>query len=289
MIREGWLLILLIVSSLGLHAQESQLVYQTFKDTRVVNNNSVEMLKQGQLDFRIGHRFGDLFGASGGWETFYGLENASDILIGAEYGITDHFLIGLHRTKGSGVLRQNITGLAKWRVFQQNHDKLPFSLVILGEMSMSTMPRSTNKGALNYFSKFAHRIAYHTDIIVGKKIGSYFSLQFLGGVTYRNLVTSQDVNVLPSAGVGARIQITKPFAVLLDGRYMFNGERNAELTYWPMLGFGLEYETGGGHVFQLNVLNSAGLMETDFIPNSTQDPLEGQFRIGFTISRLFKV
>jgi len=62
--------------AVGLTAQE--IVYQTFKDTRIVNTHSVETLKAGKMDFRVAHRFGDIAGAAGGWKTLYGLENAAD-------------------------------------------------------------------------------------------------------------------------------------------------------------------------------------------------------------------
>ncbi len=46
---------------------------RTFKDTRLVNTHTIEMVKKSMLDIRIGHRFGDL---KGGWDSFYGLESA---------------------------------------------------------------------------------------------------------------------------------------------------------------------------------------------------------------------
>ncbi|MCB0642405.1 MAG: hypothetical protein KDC44_12230, partial [Phaeodactylibacter sp.] len=75
-------------------AQAQELAYTTFKDTRVINTQNVEMLPKRKLDVRIGHRFGDMLGESGGWATFYGLETAADVLIGAEYGITDDINVG---------------------------------------------------------------------------------------------------------------------------------------------------------------------------------------------------
>ena len=76
---------LLVLVSCSISAQRER-VYRTFKDTRVVNVHSVETLPKGKLDVRISHRFGDMFGDNGGWATFYGLETAEDVAIGAEYG-----------------------------------------------------------------------------------------------------------------------------------------------------------------------------------------------------------
>ena len=89
--------------------------YQTFKDTRVINTHTVETLPKRVLDVRIGHRFGDLAGRNGGWQTFYGLEDAADILFGVEYGITDNITVGLSRTKGAGPLKKLINTSLKYR------------------------------------------------------------------------------------------------------------------------------------------------------------------------------
>ena len=98
-----------------LFAQNDNLVFDTFKDRRVINTHSVETLPARKLDVRIGHRFGDLAGEFGGWDNFYGLENAQDIMIGAAYGFTNSFTVGLHRTKGAGALTRlvNLTGIIR--------------------------------------------------------------------------------------------------------------------------------------------------------------------------------
>ena len=64
--------------------QDQKSNHQTFKDTRVINSHSVETLQKGILDFRIGHRFGDI---DGGFATFYGLETAADVIFEFDYGI----------------------------------------------------------------------------------------------------------------------------------------------------------------------------------------------------------
>ena len=37
---------------------ETAYTYATFKSTRVINGHSIERMKEGQLDFRVSHRFG---------------------------------------------------------------------------------------------------------------------------------------------------------------------------------------------------------------------------------------
>ena len=68
---------------------------RVFKDTKIINSVSIETLEKRKLDFRVGHRFGDFAGDFGGWPTFYGLENATDVMIGFDYGLTDKLMIGI--------------------------------------------------------------------------------------------------------------------------------------------------------------------------------------------------
>jgi len=271
--------------SFGLLAQEP--VFQTFKDTRVINSHSTEVLKRGRLDFRIGHRFGDFAGDFGGWSNFYGLEDAQDVMIGFEYGITDKMMIGINRTKGSSDLRQNVNGLAKINLMQQEKNgNKPFSLAVIGIMSYSTM-ETGSPGTLSEFKKTAHRASYHASFIIAKKFSNRLSLQVNGAWTYRNLVSRSDKNDLVSIGAAARIQMTKSLGLLLDANFPFSELRTSENGFYNPFGFGIEWETGGGHVFQMNFTNSTGISETDFLPYSQSAWSDGGFRLGFTISRLF--
>ncbi len=261
---------------------------QTFKDTRVINTHSSETLKAGNLDIRIAHRFGDLLGTNGGWPTFYGLENVADVMIGAEYGISDKFMIGLNRTKGVGPLKQLVNGFAKYQLVGANTDDgIDMTLLLLA--SGSTMSKSTNTDLLNSFPESIHRMSYHSQIILAKRFSSNFSLQIHGSYTHRNLVNENDENGIISAGFASRINVNKWLGLIIDLNYPFSALRTEENGYHPSLGLGFEFETGGGHIFQLNFTNSQAIIETDYIPNTTSNWFDGQFRMGFTISRLFNI
>lgn len=265
-------------------------VVKTFKDTRVINAHSVETLKARKLDFRITHRFGDLAGDAGGWPTFYGLENAADIAMGFEYGLTDNITIGISRTKGSGPLKQNVLGLLKIAIMKQEiNGNLPFSLTVLGRSSFSTMQKSQTEGVLHFFEKSAHRLSYHIGLYAARKFGERFSLQANVAWTYRNIVNDDDLNDLVSAGAAARFQVTKAFGLIFDATVPFSALRTAENGFYPALGVGFEFDTHGGHVFQINLTNATGIEETDYIPYTRSNWGEGEFRLGFTISRLFSL
>lgn len=267
----------------------AQNVFETFKDTRVINSHSVETLKKSQLDIRIGHRFGDFAGSSGGWQTFYGLENAADIMIGLEYGVTNDLTIGINRAKGSGPLKRLVNGIVKYRLLKQKKDSgSPFSVTLLSVTSASTMAKSNDPEVINYFADFSHRFVYTGQILIARKFSDRFSLQVIPSYTHRNIVGHLDENGLISLGFATRIQLTKVLGLVIDGTFPFSELRTTENGYYPAIGVGFEIDTGG-HVFQVNFTNSTGITETDYIPHTFSNWGDGEYRLGFTISRIINL
>ena len=272
-----------------IYAQEYAPV--TFNDRRVINSHSVEMLEARKMDFRTSHRFGDMFGAQGGWPSFYGLENSTDIGIGFDYGINDNINVGISRTKGSGELRQLINTYFKARLMrQQINGKNPLSITIAGMANVSTMTKSSADGFLSFFPSPSNRWAYHIQLMFARRMNSRLSLQLSLNYTYRDIVYNYDQHDLPSIGLASRLRLTKATSLIFDATLpVLDGDRDTPQNYFPPIGFGLEFMTGGGHVFQINLTNATGLSETDYIPYSFSDWTQGEFRLGFTIARKFSV
>lgn len=289
------LFIAFVAGTCGIIAQE--FTYQTFKDTRVINTHSVETLPKRKMDIRIGHRFGDLAGDRGGSKTFFGLENASDVLIGGEYGFSDRLTAGIYRAKGAGSLpggtpglRQLLNLIGKYRILHQKEDdSMPFSMTVLGVATMSTAKRiETNPDIINNFPEFSHRMAYAGQLLIARKFSDGFSLQLIPSYVHRNLVAFEDENGIFSMGVASRIQISKVFGLIFDATFPFSEMRTAPNGFYHAIGVGLEFETGG-HVFQINFTNASAIMETDYIPYTTSNWGDGEFRLGFTVSRTFNL
>ncbi len=282
----------LLFFSLTIQLFGQEEVSQTFKDRRVINSQSVESLERRKLDFRVTHRFGDIspgWSIEESWQSLFGIENASDVLIGLEYGVTDDFDIGFFRTSGAGPLRKLLHGTAKYRILHQTKDgKLPLSLAVSGMATYSTMRKSEDPEALSSFPKDAHRWVFFGQVIAARKFSPYFSAQLSFGFMHRNLVPADDNNQLFNAGLAMRVQITKVLGIVLDGAFPISDLRSTSNGFYPPIGIGVEFETGG-HVFQINFTNARGIMETDYIPYTNSNWQDGEFRLGFTISRMFNI
>ncbi|MFT7613225.1 MAG: hypothetical protein ACI9J3_002197 [Parvicellaceae bacterium] len=265
-------------------------VYRTFNDTRVISGHSLETLEKGKMDIRISHRFGDLVGDFGGIQTFYGLEDIADVRIACEYGVSDNFSIGLGRSKGSGPYRQVVDGYMKYKILSQKSDNsMPFTLTAVASTSAATSKASTDLTSPTSYQVLAHRFAYTTSLIIGRKFSDRLSMQLSPTYVHRNYVVFDDQNGMIAIGAAARLKLSKVVGLIAEYHYLLPYNRTTSSgTYFNPIGLGVEFDTGG-HVFQVNLTNSKGLLATEFLPSTSSDILEGQFRLGFTISRGFKL
>ena len=264
-------------------------VTATFKTTRIINAQSIETVKHRTLDFRVTHRFGAIGYLSGGDKhNLYGFDVSSDIRIGFEYGITDRLTLGFARCKR----RENLQGLLKYRLLQQTKDNsMPVSVTVYSDLAFTP-----EKDIDSSYLKWEHRMNYTTQLIIARKFSSRLSVQLMPTYIHRNYVNlHDDENDLFSLGVGGRIKITKRSAVIFDYYHTFSKFRdNAEdffyvkTEYFAPLGLGWEIETGG-HVFSILFTNCAGILESDYIPYTTDSWLKGGMRFSFNISRNFRL
>src|SRR5882762_3601176 len=93
-------------------------VYATFKTVRIGNAQTIETVKKKHLDFRISHRFGNIYNSdlsnpiNETFQTFLGFDNANDIRISFDYGLLDNLSIGIGRSK----LNKLVDGNLKWKL-----------------------------------------------------------------------------------------------------------------------------------------------------------------------------
>ncbi|MGB4399541.1 MAG: DUF5777 family beta-barrel protein, partial [Daejeonella sp.] len=109
------------------------------------------------------------------------------------------------------------------------------------------------------------------------------------GLLFRNVVlAADDERTMFSTGIAGRYKFTKRFGIVADYYLIASDYRkdNPNTSYYSPLGLGVEIETGG-HVFTMNFANAKAIAENNFLPNSTSSWSKGQYRFGFTISRMF--
>lgn len=275
-------------------------VIATFKGSKIINMQSTETVKARTMDFSVTHRFGNIGNKSGGGvHTLYGFDASTDIRIGFDFGITDNLTLGIARSKAE----EMIDGLVKYRLLCQTTDNhIPLSLAIFADAGYTPQPASQFYSGMVMNSDFKqndiHRFSYTTQLLIARKFGWRFSLQLTPTYQHRNYVLgsinadngASETNDLMSMGAGFRFKLTKRFAIIGDYYYTFSKYRtnNAANPFYNPLALGIEIETGG-HVFHINLTNASGIIENNYIPNTTDSWLKGGYKFGFNISRVFNL
>lgn len=274
-------------------------VYATFKTYKLGNAQTIETVKKNNLDFRISHRFGNVYNTDNGdnalneaAHSYFGFDNANDIRWSFDYGVTDNLTIGIGRSR----FKETYDGSIKWKLLSQKENfKIPVSMTLFLDMGYTSVKSDLlYAGAVkNFETNDMHRFSYFSQLIIASKLSEWLSLEILPSYMHRNYILQrvndkgvEDVNGFFSLGVGGRIKITKRMCLIGDYFYNFAPFYQNNTSAFNPLAFGFEIETGG-HVFSMFFTNSSALIENNFIPYTTDTWSKSQVKFGFCISRTF--
>ncbi len=267
-----------------------------WKSSRLISFATTQPVSKGTLEFRVTHRFGDIATPNSHFHTLFGFDVAEDIVIHFEYGVTERFALSGGRAKGAGTIQELWHAGARYSIVNQTKDGAPVSVALYGNAVLSAAkfdPFLTKERKPN----LTERMQYMSQAMVARQFGAV-TLQLSPTFLWRNYVDYNDANglvflpVLIRGRLSKRVSLVGEFAGFMfgtDKTYRGNGFQFSDgpggLWHAP-LHAGVEIETGG-HVFVLNLTNSPGILENDFLAYNDRSWDKGEFRFGFTILRWF--
>ncbi|MGB5989423.1 MAG: DUF5777 family beta-barrel protein [Marinifilaceae bacterium] len=258
------LLILTILISSNLYSQNQSF----FKSTRIINTHSVNTLPEGQMDFRMNHRFGEI---KGGLNELFGLDYASTSF-SLDYTASKNILIGLRRSS----FEKTYELYSKYNLIEQTNDKA-FSVSLFFDLSYKS--QKVNNTSFKY--KESYRYDYLYQILLAKEISNIY-IQLSPTLVHYNLVkTKQEVNNLFAIGLGIEYNITKRISAVAE--YTKRIWKDQRRTYDP-ISIGINYETYN-HSFQLIVTNSIQMSEKGVIGQTFGNITKGELYFGFNMSK----
>jgi hypothetical protein len=254
----------------------TELVDATFKSTRLINGHTVQTPGEGTLVFLFSHNFGTL--NSGAYQ-FFGLDNA-EIRLALEYGITNRLEVGVGRSS----LDKTFDGFLKYKAIQQTTGahSIPVSVTLFSSAALASL-----RFADNYDRSVGQRLAYTYQALIARKFSTDLSLQLMPTLVHRNLVMGEgESNDIYALGGGGRYKLSKRMS--LNAEYYYLISKYAADNFRNSLGVGVDIETGG-HIFQLHITNSKGMIEKQFVGETTGNFFKGDLFFGFIVSRNFTV
>lgn len=255
-------------------------VKNTFESVWLMDNQTVMVPIKGTLEFDIQHRFGTV---DNGKKDIWGIFAPSNIRLGMNYSPVNRLFLGAGLTKE----RTQIDLNAKYALLQQTPGKMPVSLTYFGNMVIDARDKSN-------FRYSVDRLSYFNQIIIARKITDKFSAQVAPNFSWYNNV---------EAYVNSKGEIEKKmnnyhFAVSVMGRYKITDKMAVMAGYdqpltqhltnnpEPNICFGLEITTSS-HAFQVFGGNYYGIVPQSNNVLNQNNYRDGQFLIGFNITRLW--
>lgn len=279
----------LIVAGAGsLHAQdmlsaldtgnEKDFSIATFKGTRLINFHTTETTGPRTLDFRISHRFGAI---NSGFEEAFGIDQTANIRLGLEYSPDGRFMFGIGRSS----FQKMVDGFLKFRLLRQTtNNSMPLSVTLFAGAYRAGIKSPVING-FELYEKETSRWSFNYQILIARKFSPSFSFQIAPWYNHYNMVTSiSEQNDSYGASALFRLKFSKRSAITAEYAYRANTYSNT--TYYDSFGVGYEIETGG-HVFQVHLTNSFGLVENQFLPYTDTQWNDAGIRLGFNVSRVF--
>lgn len=268
--------------------QRKPVIEGSFNTIWLVNTPTTTTVGKKDLLLSFMHRFGPVGGAGGGVQTLFGLDNIYDYRLSAYYGLTDHWHIGVGRSK----VAQRFDFTTAYRFFDQRIAGFPASVTL----HLTAAYASEAGGAvINAFNQNVERYptldsrwSYVVQLAIARKFGRRFTLLLVPTLLHRNYrLVRRDENTLFALGIGTRLRLTNKFTIMADYVQTFSPYRYLRLDrgdYFGPLSAGFEFEAGG-HVFQF-YLNNAAVMPHENLVNSPNRWDLGQMGMGFNIVRV---
>ena len=264
----------------------------TFKSTRIINLQSVEMTGKGNLEFMISHRFGNIWKDGKGWTNvsqLFGLNaGAANTYMSFDYSFTDYLNLGFAATGNARYETWAKVRLLRQQTGQKN---VPVTLTWFSLMNFdgSDGP-SPDDFAGNRFS-FLHQI------LVARKINDKFSLQLTPSFIHYNIVPYgiNNTNNIFSLALGGRYKLTNKTAISFEYSRQLNGykklldESASSVNYVPdLFSLGYDWDTGG-HIFQFFFTSSSSATNISQLSTNTNELRLGNFSLGFNLNRSYGI
>ncbi|HET9747414.1 MAG TPA: DUF5777 family beta-barrel protein [Chitinophagaceae bacterium] len=260
--------------------QKVKPVKNTFESVWLMDNQTVMVPIKGTLEFDIQHRFGTV---DNGKKDIFGIFAPSNIRLGLSYAPVKNLFVGAGLTKE----RTQIDLNAKYALIQQTPGKMPVSLSYFGNIVIDARDKSN-------FRYSVHRLSYFNQVIIARKITNKFSAQVAPSLSWYNNVEAY----VTSKGEIEKMMNNYHFAVSVLGRYKVSDKMAVIAGYDqpltthltnnpdPNICFGLEITTSS-HAFQVFAGNYYGIVPQSNNVFNQNDYRDGQFLIGFNITRLW--
>tara|TARA_R110000868_G_scaffold20478_15_gene86676 strand:- start:1494 stop:2336 length:843 start_codon:yes stop_codon:yes gene_type:complete len=242
-----------------------------FANVTLVETQTNVLNPKNTLGIYFQHRFGILNSNKNDMAGFWG---AANIRIAFDYALTDRLTVGYGTTKFDRLQDFNLKyGL----LTQTRSNSMPISVTYYGNLTLDARSKE-------YFTASRERYSYINQLIIAKRFSQNFSLLVAPSLSHYNLVEQNMENNVFSVAMGGRLKISPQTSIIVDYSQPLTKYDNTNPL--PGISLGAEIATSS-HVFQLFMTNYNGLSPQKNYMFNQNDFFNGDFMIGFNITRKY--
>ncbi len=279
----SFLYIFLLISPLAMLSQEMEKdsvvdkpERAAFESSYIVDTPTDVLPIKNTLEVQMSHRFGTV---NGGTNDLIGFWAPSNIRIGLAYSLHERLTIGYGTTKFDrlqdfnwkvGILRQTRSG------------RIPVNVSYFGNFTIDA------RKAENFLVE-QHRYSNFHQLIISRRFNSKLSLLVAPSVSHYNLVPQRMRNDVIALSLGGRYKISPQTSILVDYTHPFIhhlDDVDFDMDPEDGLSLGVEFRTSS-HAFQLFISSYQGIVPQKNIMFNQNNFGDGDFLIGFNITRLY--
>ena len=256
-------------------------VRQPFESGYLIDNQTTYIPYEGTLEYVIQHKFGTF---KNGISDLFGIyAPGANVRIGFNYVFYKNVELGW------GLTKTNFTNdfTAKWTILEQTRNNtIPVALTLYGVAAI-------NGQSKDFFGKdysLMGRMSYFGQVIVGRKVNNWLSLQAGASFSHFNMV-DRELSDFDKIGVHfngrAKFNSNMSFIFNYDQPLPFLVLRNKDgKNTSPNIAAGIEIATSS-HAFQIYAGQQNNIVPQAVMVNNYNDFAIKNFAIGFTITRIW--
>jgi len=257
-------------------------VFAPFESGYLIDNQTTVIPSAKTLEYIIQHKFGNM---DNGFSDLFGLyAPGANIRMGLNYSLIKNLQLGY------GITRLNMYSdfSAKYTILEQTRlNTIPVAVAVYVNMGID----GRNKDVFGKDYKGADRFSYFSQLIVGRKVNDWLSLQINTSFTHYNKTDSLIDHDKISIGINGRAQFSPQSSILfqydvplkIKGIAEHHGFTNPSK---PNLGVGWEIRTST-HAFHIYVSTANGIIPQHNAMFNQNDWMDGEMMLGFSITRMW--
>lgn len=262
--------------------QEDKPVRAPFNSGILIDNQTTAIPSVKTLEYYIQHKFGQI---DNGFSDLFGLyAPGANIRMALNYVP----LKNLQVAYGLSRVRMYSDFSVKYTILEQTRQNtIPVAVGVFANMAIDG--RNDEAFGKNY--KFSNRFSYFTQLIVGRKINEWLSVQANASFTHYNITEPGIDHDKVSVGFNGRANFSPQSSILFQYDIPLQIQGIAEHREFlnpskPNLGIGWEIRTST-HAFHIYLSSTDGMIPQHNMLYNQNDWTKGDMMIGFSITRMW--